>query len=265
MQTAQRRQTKVALGQGLLSLLAFGRIAGAVRSPYFHTTDTRKEASRNIRFIPEHMNLKALITGYTISGPQPNVSLFFESDDSSIEVGTVLPVSIAYGDNDVAIQAKIATVINTFCSSNSLPTPTIDWLFTTPTDLAAAIAALPTAPTSYQTIVSQTGTAAPAVSGSLAPVSTYPAGTTFTWARTSAGVYTLTASTAVFNTSGKTGVFVAPLQNLNASVKAVVTSTTVITVTTAVQSVAVLGLLGLTTTATDALLSGTMIYVQTYS
>lgn len=141
MQATQRRQTKAPQGLGVLSLLAFGRIAGAVRSPYFQTTATRKEASRNIPFIPEHMNLKALITGYTISGPQPNVSLFFESDDSSIEVGTVLPVSIAYGDNDVAIQAKIATVINTFCSSNSLPTPTIDWLFTTPTDLAAAIAA----------------------------------------------------------------------------------------------------------------------------
>lgn len=118
---------------------------------------------------------------------------------------------------------------------------------------------------SYQTIVSQTGTAAPAVSGSLAPVSSYPSGTTFTWARTGVGVYTLTASTAVFNTSGKTGVFVAPLQNLNASVRAAVTSSTVITVTTAVQSVAVLGLLGLTTTNTDALLSQTMIYVQTYS
>lgn len=121
------------------------------------------------------------------------------------------------------------------------------------------------APSSYQTIVSQTGTAAPAVSGSLAPTSTYPAGTTFTWARTGAGVYTLTASTAVFNTAGKTGVFVAPLQNLNASVRAVVTSSTVITVTTAVQSVAVLGLLGLTTTPTDALLSQTMLYVQTYA
>lgn len=120
------------------------------------------------------------------------------------------------------------------------------------------------APTSYQTIVSQTGTAAPAVSGGFTPISTYASGTTFTWARTGAGVYTLTASTAVFNTS-KTGVFVAPLQNLNASVKAVVTSTTVITVTTAVQSVAVLGLLGLTTTNTDALLNNTMIYVQTYS
>lgn len=143
MQTVQRCQTKAALGQGLLSLLALERIAGAVRSPYFHTKDTRKEASRDTRLIPELMNLKALITGYSISGAQPNVSVFFESDDSSIEAGTILPVSIAYGDNDVVIQAKIATVINNFCSTSSLPVPTIDWLFTTPTDLAAAIAVLP--------------------------------------------------------------------------------------------------------------------------
>lgn len=121
------------------------------------------------------------------------------------------------------------------------------------------------APASYQTIVSQTGTTAPAVSGAFSPMSTYPSGSTFSWARTGVGVYTLTASTAIFNTSGKTGVFVAPLANLNASVRAVVTSSTVITITTAVQSVAVLGLLGLTAAATDALLSGTMIYIQTYA
>lgn len=120
-------------------------------------------------------------------------------------------------------------------------------------------------PNSYQTIVTQTGTTAPAVSGSLVPTSTYPAGTTFTWARTGVGVYTLTASTAVFNTSGKTGVFVGALNNLNASYKTVVTSSTVITITTAIGSLLGLGLLGLTATNTDALLSNTMIYVQTYA
>lgn len=88
---------------------------------------------------------------------------------------------------------------------------------------------------------------------------------TFTWARTGAGVYTLTASAAVFNTSGKTGVFVGGLNNLNAQWKAVVTSSTVITFTFAVQSLAVLGLLGFTATNTDALLTNTIIYVQTYS
>lgn len=124
---------------------------------------------------------------------------------------------------------------------------------------------LPTAPASYQTIVSQTGTTAPAVAGGLTPVSTYPSGTTFTWARTGTGVYTITASTAVFSTSGKTGVFVGALNNLNASYKTVVTSSTVITITTAIGSLLGLGLLGLTATNTDALLSNTMIYVQTYA
>lgn len=129
--------------------------------------------------------------------------------------------------------------------------------------ISTAIAALPASPTSYQTIVSQTGTSAPAISGGMSPMNTY-SGTTFTWTRTGAGVYTITASNAVFNTSGKTGVFISPLNNLNASVRGIVTSSTVVTVTSAVQSVAVLGLLGLTTTPTDALLSNTMIYIQTY-
>lgn len=122
-----------------------------------------------------------------------------------------------------------------------------------------------TIPTSYQTIVSQTSTGAPAVAGGFSPVSTYASGVTFAWARTSAGVYTITASAAVFNTSGKTSVFMTPPQNLNGSFRAVVTSTTVITITTAVQSLAVLGLLGFTATNTDGLLNGTMIYVQTYA
>lgn len=118
---------------------------------------------------------------------------------------------------------------------------------------------------SYQTIVSQTGTSAPAVSGGLTPVNTYSGSPTFTWSRTGAGVYTLTASAAVFNTSGKTGIFIQPLTNLNANVKGIVTSSTVITITTAVQSVAILGLLGLTATPTDVLLDKTMIYIQTYA
>lgn len=118
---------------------------------------------------------------------------------------------------------------------------------------------------SYQTIVSQTTTGAPAVSGGFTPVNTLAGTPTMTWARTGAGVYTLTAGSAVFSTTGKTGVFVAPLTNLNGSVRAVVTSSTVITVTTAVQSLAVLGLLGFTATATDTLLDKTMIFIQNYA
>lgn len=243
-------------------------LPGSVVSPYMHMIDaSMTEPGRDIRIIPKIMTLTAKIAGYTAAASSVNVQVFLESSDGTINVGTVLSLPTAYTDTDITIEAAVATAINSLCASISLPNPsTIDWLFSTPGDVAAAIAAaIPPAPSSYQTIVSQTGTAAPAVSGSLSPMSTYPAGTTFTWARTGAGVYTLTASTAVFNTSGKTGVFVAPLQNLNAQAKAVVTSSTVITVTTAVASVAVLGLLGLTTTPTDALLNQTMIYMQTYS
>lgn len=242
-------------------------LPGSVVSPYMQMIDaSMTEPGRDIRIIPQIMILTAKIASYTAAASSVNVQVFLESSDASLNVGVVISIPTTYADTDITLEAAVATAINSLCASISLPNPsTIDWLFSTPGDVAAAIAAaIPPSASSYQTIVSQTSTAAPAVSGSLSPMSTYPAGTTFTWARTSAGVYTLTASTAVFNTSGKTGVFVAPLQNLNASVRAVVTSTTVITVTTAVQSVAVLGLLGLTTTATDALLSQTMLYVQTY-
>lgn len=244
-------QTRVSLFKGSSILY------GSVVSPYYpYRGGTNKTT----------MNLKAFVTSYTTNSSNIELDVYFKSDDSTVNAGTTLAVPFSYSDTAGTIQATANGLINTFCSNASLPVPTIDWLSTTPTDLAAAIAAAtPVAPSSYQTIVTQTGTAAPAVSGSLAPANTYAGAPTFTWARSSAGVYTLTASAAVFNTSGKTGVFVAPLQNLNASVRGIVTSSTVITVTTAVQSVAVLGLLGLTTTPTDALLAQTMIYVQTYA
>lgn len=216
------------------------------------------------------MNLKAFVLGYQPASPNMAVLVYFKSDDGTISAPADLTLMPPYSSLESDITTSVATTINNFCSANSLPVPAIIWCLETPAqvaaDIAAAIAgAISSAPSSYQTIVSQSGTAAPVVSGSLSPVSTYPAGTTFTWARTGAGVYTLTASTAVFNTSGKTGIFIAPLQNLNAQARGVVTSTTVITFTTAVGSVAVLGLLGLTATNTDALLSSTMIYVQTYA
>lgn len=177
---------------------------------------------------------------------------FYDTSNNYLGIDTV---QLAISDIvTIGLNAAVAAAIATEASGLSYTVQNIFWSVTPPTS----------GPNSYQTIVSQTGTAAPAVSGGFTPTSTYASGVTFTWARTGAGVYTLTASSAVF-TVGKTGVFVAPLQNLNASVRAVVTSSTVITVTTAVQAVAVLGLLGLSATNTDALLSGTMIYVQTYA
>lgn len=191
---------------------------------------------------------------------------------SSNQVTDVLDISLAYGTditaytlNEIVTAAQAQIISYSTSQGYGITANDIVWEAVntlSPSELNAIKAAVQ-ASTSYQTIVSQTGTSAPAVSGGMTPVNSY-SGTTFTWARTGAGIYTLTASQAVFNTSGKTGVFISPLNNLNASVRGVVTSSTVITITTAVQSVAVLGLLGLTTTNTDALLVNSMIYVQTY-
>lgn len=224
-------------------------------SPYFQLTPARKEApTRDIN----HKSLMAINTyvvkGYSQDGT--SYGAFVDFFDPTNIPGTdreLLDLDLTGVTDTASFQSAVLSAIGAYATLAG-------YTITTPIWPSGSVSG----PSSYQTIVSQTGTAAPAVS-SLTPVSSYPAGTTFTWARTGAGVYTLTASTAVFNTSGKTGIFIGPVNNLNASVKAVVTSTTVITVTTAVQSVAVLGLLGLTATNTDALLTNTMIYVQTYS
>lgn len=230
-------------------------VAGCV-SPYF----TGRYTNLTLRKL---MLVKCFIMGY--SENQPGININLQSDDTSINSSYTVPYNyMNYSVTDAALKAVVESTITAFVPPNfGIQAPnSFVWDFVTPTDLLAAI---PPAPSSYQTIVSQTGTAAPAVSGSFTPMNTYAGSPTFTWARTGAGVYTLTASSAIFNTSGKTGVFIAPLQNLNGSIRAVVTSTTVITVTTAVQSLAVLGLLGFTATNTDALLNQTMLYVQTYA
>lgn len=223
----------------------------------------------------------------SLSLPMLAVSPYFSIGSGALNTNKMSKIGFIVGhqgenanDNDVLIDVYDAGVFQgtfpqTFTPSGITSPADLDAqllsaaaTFATANGLASVVKYNPvvsdilTAPTSYQTIVSQTGTAAPAVSGSLSPMNTYTAA--FTWARTGVGVYTLTANSAVFNTSGKTSVFITPPQNLNGSFRAVVTSSTVITVTTAVQSLAVLGLLGFTTTNTDALLNNTMIYVQTY-
>lgn len=239
-------------------------VSGAILSPFFQIEASSREvgSGRNIHY---SLNMiKAFILGYSSDGLTAAAAVLLE-DTMGVSTGCfnidlVLSTTSVAADFDSQVQAGI----NAYCTLNGVTLPSsFEWVAVTPTSLQTSLAKIAPA-TSYQTIVSQTGTAAPAVSGSLVPASTYPAGTTFTWARTGAGVYTLTASTAVFNTSGKTGVFIGGLNNLNGSWKAVVTSSTVITITTALQSLAVLGLLGFTATPTDALLTQTMVYVQTY-
>lgn len=237
MKTLARTQTKGATGSFSL------RVSQV--SPYF---GIRTGAIDKIK-----MSKIGFVVGHQVDDPT-EMDVLIDVFDTGVFQGTFAqeftPSAIAV-PSDLDTQLMAAAAI--FASANGLASVV---------KYNALVSDIPTAPTSYQTIVSQTGTSAPAV-GSLTPVNGYT-GTTFAWARTGVGVYTLTASTAVFNTSGKTGVFISQLNNLNANVKAVVTSTTVITFTTAVASVAVLGLLGLTVTNTDALLNNTMIYVQTY-
>lgn len=240
------------------------RLSGSktsVLSPYFQMKDLRKEATRQeYSFILVIMKAIYGLDYVAIQGGNQYVGVgFFDTTTNPATCTDVQNLQIDMGDQsgpDTLATAAIAA-ITTYATAQGYTLSGGIWpVFS----VASAVQTL----SSYQTIVTQAGTTAPAVSGSLAPVSTYPSGTTFTWARTSAGVYTLTASTAVFNTAGKTGVFVGSLNNLNAQYTVAVTSSTVITITTAVQSLAVLGLLGFTATATDALMTKTMIYVQTY-
>lgn len=84
--------------------------------------------------------------------------------------------------------------------------------------------------------------------------------TTFTWARTSAGLYTVTANSAIF-TANKTFVSVSPPTLDLVSFKAIVSSTTVITLTTNLLSVIATVL---TPTATDVLLSNNLFQIQVY-
>lgn len=179
-------------------------------------------------------------------------------------IATFNPGSVT---NWTGYRGMAETAINSFASVHGYTlTNGVIWPAPSDADINALIAAaLPAAPSVYQTVVSQTGTSAPAVGGSLTPLNSYAGAPTFTWARTGTGVYTLTAGSAVFSTAGKTAVILGPLNNLNGQYTAVVTSSTVITITTAVQSLAVLGLLGFTATPTDAMMTKTAVQVLTYA
>lgn len=246
--TTQRTQTIASETARSLRLCGFT----GIRSPYFPCRDTNLNDTTHMA-----VNKAVAVTYLSFNSDIAIDAQFYDGNTYVGEYNLELATS-TYAD-PATMKAAAVSLILAYAAAQGYSGLTSASQIVWPLDFSSI-----NAPTSYQTIVSQSSTAAPAVSGGFTPTSTYAAGTTFTWARTSAGVYTLTASAAVFNTA-KTGVFVAPLQNLNASVRAIVTSTTVITVTTAVQSVAVLGLLGLTTTATDGLLSGTMLYIQTYA
>lgn len=263
MQTLRRTQTTARQGLGVLRLRGseFSEFSSEQNklckvSPYFQTQDTRKiGTTQEYSLILALMKAVIYADNPTGSGDfRVNVVYYTGSTFTSASI-----VSLAGLDFDAtSLPSDIQAAVLADAVTNGYSIATTDIID------GMGLPQIVVGPASYQTIVSQTGTAAPAVQSGFTPVSSYASGTTFTWARTGAGVYTLTASTAVFNTSGKTGVFVGGLNNLNGQYKCVVTSSTVITFTFAVQSLAVLGLLGFTATNTDALLTNTMIYVQTY-
>lgn len=172
---------------------------------------------------------------------------------------TTFNLNLTNDDSEAGYIADVLVQANSWASTNGwTPIALVDY-FGTPMSVVSSMIAAKVPYTAYQGIVSQTGTSAPANTDLMNGF----AGTTFTWARTAVGVYTITASSAVF-TSGKTSVILGALNNLNANMKIAVTSSTVITITTAVQSVAILGLLGLTATNTDALLTAAPFDIRVY-
>lgn len=109
---------------------------------------------------------------------------------------------------------------------------------------------------SYQAVITQSGTSAPS-----AFVALNELGTTMTWGRTSAGIYTLTAGSAVLTTN-KTVIFLSnPITGL-VSYVVIPTSTTVITLTTLLSSVIATVL---TAVNTDALITNLGIEVRVYN
>lgn len=111
--------------------------------------------------------------------------------------------------------------------------------------------------TSYQALVSQSATSTPTAS-----VKVNNTGVNYTWGRTSAGLYTLTADSGTPFTSNKTVILMStPTVGLVTYI-VVPTSTSVITFSTVLSSVIATVL---TATATDALLNNTLIEVRIYN
>lgn len=104
-------------------------IPSGVLSPYFQSTDTRKEAPiRDTQIISIDM-LKAFILGYEKGGATANVN-FFLKDDAGPNTGSVgVPLTIAISDTAATIAASIPGVINTWCTANLSVVPdVIEWI-----------------------------------------------------------------------------------------------------------------------------------------
>lgn len=110
---------------------------------------------------------------------------------------------------------------------------------------------------SYQAVLTQTSTSAPTAT----VLNNDFGATTFTWARTSAGIYTVTANAVSFTANKTTVTLSQPLVGL-VTYTATITSTTVVTLTTSLQTVVATVL---TSTPSDILLSNTLIEIRVYN
>lgn len=231
---------------------------------------------------PTIADVTGIAGGLDMNETDIQVQMYTDESNPLFAVSISVPKS-AFTDG-ISLRAAFPTYLAAFCTANSVAYPaTVRWLCDVQADWGAssgpaqiankpALAAVatsgqysdltgvPVAPQSFQTIISQSGTSAPA--NLITPINTYAGSPTFTWARTGTGVYTLTASSAVFDTSGKTGAFIQNLANPVNNLVGVVTSSTVVTFTSSSLGIASL-LFG--ATAADSLVSKIMVYVQTYS
>lgn len=110
---------------------------------------------------------------------------------------------------------------------------------------------------SYQALITQSATGAPVATvfnNDFNP-------TTFTWGRTSAGLYTVTANSAIFTANKTTVTFATPLVPL-VQYTAVITSTSIITLTTTLGANVAIVLTGV---VTDTLLTNTLIEIRVYT
>lgn len=206
----------------------------------------------------------ATVNGHALSS---NVTVTASDVGAVTSVTGTSPVVSSGGATPAISMAKATSSVNGYLGSS-------DWSlfngkFTLPggcttlqlIDGTGACQTIPVVPaalySTYQAKVTQSGTSNPSAT-QLA--NSFAGGTTFTWARTGTGTYTITASGAVF-TAGKTQVFFGPLNNALGYVSATMTSTTVITVSTTVTSILSLVL---TTGASDAMMTNMPVDIRVY-
>lgn len=206
------------------------------------------------------VNVNAMTYFGSTGNMNTNATLYDDTTGLSLMPNILHSVSMIGIGNVSQLVSAISTYVIGVAATNGYAVTATDfiWANSASVDIAYISSKMPYS--RYASLVTQTGTSAPVNTDEINDFT----GTTFTWARTSAGVYTVTASSAVF-ASGKTAGIYSPLTNLNGALSIVRTSSTVLTITTAVQALAVLGLLGFTATPTDAMLSVNLFEIRVYN